>query len=129
MDTLTYLNGGSQVYRTLWWKTLFTSENKTPVTKHAQRETPKPCISIFHKCFAGIDKIFILRGGLIMQELSYLPCAFSYRFMFSSKTIYMTLAESEETSPIFLGHCQVAENNPEITRVGKKSQNPCQVNR
>ena len=37
----------------------------------------------------------------VLHELSYLPCALPYRFIFSSETNYMTLGESEKAGAIF----------------------------
>ena len=44
---------------------------------------------------------FFIKEDIILQELSYLPCALPYRFIFSSETDSMTLGESEKTGAIF----------------------------
>ena len=36
-----------------------------------------------------------IKEDIILQELSYLPCALTYRFIFSSETDSMTLGEWE----------------------------------
>ena len=55
------------------------------------------------------------------QELSYLPCALPYRFIFVSETDYMTLGESKKSRCHILGHGRLAGNNPEMARAGQKS--------
>ena len=44
---------------------------------------------------------FFIKEDIIPQELSYLPCALPYRFIFSWETDSMTLGESEKTGAIF----------------------------
>ena len=52
----------------------------------------------------------------ILQELSYLPCALPYIFIFSSETDSMTLRDSKKTGAIFW----VMVSYPEIAQTGQK---------
>ena len=63
--------------------------------------------NFYHKIAKGLTlqikkkntkNVLILK---LLQELSYLPCALPYRFIFSSETDYITLGKPEKAGAIF----------------------------